>query len=153
MAEKGLLTATERLTVASAGLQVTVALSPQGEQIAKDLITASVAVLLESFSLVVGPIGVPVSVLREENGRDVTFVCRKARWKMLDIFSSISPKNIDLKNEACIALSKISALCISENNAIVGISGVAATRRKALLKEIWEKCNQSNTVLEGATQT
>ena len=152
LAEKGLLTATERLTAASAGLQLAVVLSPQGEQIGKDLITASAAVLLESFALVVGVIGVPVSVLREENGQDVTYVCRKAMFRMLEMFSSISPQNVDLKNEACIALSKISALCISENNAVGGIPGVAATRRKALLKDIWEKCIQANTVLGGVTQ-
>ncbi|KAL3777301.1 hypothetical protein ACHAW5_004681 [Stephanodiscus triporus] len=151
LAEKGLLTATERLTIASAGLQVAVVLSPQGEQIGKDLVKTSANVLLESFPLVVGPIGVPVSVLREENGQDVTFVCRKAMFRMLESFSSISPQNIDLKNEAFIALSKISVLCINENNAVGGIPGVAATRRKALLKEIWEKCIQANTALGGAT--
>lgn len=151
LAEKGLLTATERLTAASAGLQLAAVLSPQGEQIGKDLITASAAVLLESFALVVGVIGVPVSVLREENGQDVTYVCRKAMFRMLETFTSISPQNF-LKNEACIALSKISALCISENNAVGGIPGVAATRRKALLKDIWEKCIQANTVLGGVTQ-
>jgi hypothetical protein len=153
LAEKGLLTATERLTAASAGLQIAAVLSPHGEQNGKDLITASAAVLLESFALVVGPIGgVPVSVLREENGQDVTYICRQAMFRMLETFSSISPQNVDLKNEACIALSKISALCISENNAVGGIPGVAATRRKALLKDIWEKCTQANTVLGGVTQ-
>ena len=152
LAEKGLLTATERLTAASAGLQLAVVLSPQGEQIGKDLITASATVLLESFALVIGFIGVPVSVLREENGQDVTYVCRKAMFRMLETFSSINPQNLDLKREACIALSKMSALCISENNAVGGIPGVAATRRKALLKDIWEKCIQANSVLGGVTQ-
>lgn len=152
LAEKGLLTATERLTAASAGLQLAVVLSPQGEQIGKDLITASATVLLESFALVIGVIGVPVSVLREENGQDVTYVCRKAMFRMLETFSSINPQNLDLKNEASIALSKMSALCISENNAVGGIPGVAATRRKALLKDIWEKCIQANSVLGGVTQ-
>ena len=72
-------------------------LSPRGEQIGKDLITASAAVLLESFALVVGVIDVSVSVLRGERGQDVTYVCRKP-----DVQYSkrllISPQNLDLKS-------------------------------------------------------
>jgi len=151
LSEKGMLTATQRLTAASAGLRIAVAHSPRGEAIANNLMLASTAVLLDSFALVVGPIGVPVSVLREENGQDVTNVCRKAMFDMLKTIATISPKNIYLKNEAIITLSKIASQCKSEN-AAGGISGVAASRRKALLKEIWETCLQANTALGGAMQ-
>ena len=137
--EKGLLTATEYLTVASSGLQIAAELSPHGGHINKDLISASVAVLLESFPLVVGPIGVPVSVLRDENGQDVTYVCRKVMFRMLDTLSSLRDEYTDLRGEA---LTNISTLCVNENNAVGGIpGGLAATNRKALLKEIWEKCD------------
>lgn len=140
--EKGLLTAAEYLTVASAGLQVAAVLnSPHGMN--KDLISASVAVLLESFPLVVGPIGVPVSVLRDENGQDVTYVCRKLMFRMLDTLSSLRDEYTDLSGEA---LTNISTLCVNENNAVAGIpGGLAATNRKALLKEIWEKCDAALT--------
>jgi hypothetical protein len=142
--EKGLLTATEYLTVASSGLQIAAVLSsPHGGQINKDLISASVAVLLESFPLVVGPIGVPVSVLRDENGQDVTYVCRKVMFSMLDTLSSLRDEYTDLRGEA---LTNISTLCVNENNAVAGIpGGLAATNRKALLKEIWEKCDAALT--------
>ena len=137
--EKGLLSATEYLTVASSGLQIAAELSPHGGHINKDLISASVAVLLESFPLVVGPIGVPVSVLRDENGQDVTYVCRKVMFRMLDTLSSLRNEYTDLRGEA---LTNISTLCVNENNAVGGIpGGLAATNRKALLKEIWEKCD------------
>lgn len=146
--EKGLLTAAEYLTVASAGLQVAAVLnSPHGMN--KDLISASVAVLLESFPLVIGPIGVPVSILRDENGQDVTYVCRKLMFRMLDTLSSLRDEYTDLRDEA---LTNISTMCVNENNAVAGIpGGLAATNRKAVLKEIWEKCdaalNKANNTL------
>ena len=139
LSDKGYLSATQRLNAASAGLQIAVAHSQRDDSIAKSLITAANSVLLDSFTLVVGPVGVPVSVLREENGQDVTNICRKAMFQMLKTLSAISPKNTDLKNEACITLSKIAAMCKSEN-----AIGGASSRRKALLKEIWEKCLQAN---------
>ena len=90
--------------------------------------------------------GVPVSVLREENGQDITSICKTEMFHMLKILSTISPKNIDLKNEACTTLSKISAMCKSEN------ASSSTPRRKALLKEIWERCLTVNTKLGGALQ-
>ncbi|KAL7540740.1 hypothetical protein ACHAXR_010344 [Thalassiosira sp. AJA248-18] len=151
LSENGLLSPTERLLIASVGLQIAVAHSHRGEAIVKKLVTASTAVLLDSFTLVIGPIGVPVSILREENGRDVTNICREKMFRMIKTLASISPKDTDLKNEASVILSKIAALCKSEN-AVRGVSGAAASRRKLLLKEIWEACLQANTALGAAMQ-
>ena len=148
LSDKGYyLSATQRFNVASAGLQIAVAHSQMEDSMAKSLITAANSVLLDSFTLVVGPVGVPVSVLREENGQDVTNICRKAMFQMLKTLATISPKNTDLKNEACITLSKIAAMCKSENAV-----GGASSRRKALLKDIWEKCLQANASLGMAMQ-
>jgi len=146
LSDKSLLSATERLNAASAGLQIAIAHYHLDESIAKDLVVASTNVLLESFTLVVGPVGVPVSVLREENGQDITSICKTEMFHMLKTLSTISPKNIDLKNEACTTLSKISAMCKSENAASL------TPRRKALLKEIWERCLFVNSKLGGALQ-
>eukprot|EP00585_Thalassiosira_rotula_P019673 CAMPEP_0196195246 /NCGR_PEP_ID=MMETSP0912-20130531/473_1 /TAXON_ID=49265 /ORGANISM="Thalassiosira rotula, Strain GSO102" /LENGTH=371 /DNA_ID=CAMNT_0041467699 /DNA_START=119 /DNA_END=1234 /DNA_ORIENTATION=- len=149
LSEKGSLTATERLTAASAGLRIAVAHSARGKLGAKMLVSASTAVLLDSFTLVIGPIGVPVSILREDNGEDVTNICREKMFRMITVLSTINPKNKYLKNEASITLSKIAALCKSEN-AVGGVSGVAASKRKILLKEIWDTCVHANTALGGA---
>jgi hypothetical protein len=135
--KRGLLTATERLSAASSGLRIAVAHSLRGEGASTKLFSASTAVLLDSFMLGIGPIGVPVSILREENGDDLTNKCREKLFRMLKAMSSINPRSKDLKNEASITLSKVASMCKSEN-AVAGVSGVAATRRKALLKEIWE---------------
>ncbi|KAL7541896.1 hypothetical protein ACHAWF_007043, partial [Thalassiosira exigua] len=151
LAEKGLLTASERLSAASSALQIAVAHSSRGEAVAKSLISAATAVLLDSFALAIGPIGVPVSILREESGRDVTNVCREKMFRMINTLSRISPLSTDMRNEASITLSKIAALCKNEN-AVGGVSGIAASRRKAILKEIWECCVQANTALGGAMQ-
>lgn len=146
LSDKSLLSATERLNAASAGLQIAVAHYHLDESIAKELVVASMNVLLDSFTLVVGPMGIPVSVLREENGQDITSICKTEMFHMLKTLSTISPKNIDLKNEACSTLSKISAMCKSENAAS------STPRRKALLKEIWERCLFVNSKLGGALQ-
>ena len=50
-----------------------------------------------------------------------------------------------MKNKASITLSKIVALCRSEN-AVGGISVVAASKRKAPLKKIWDTCVSKPTL-------
>lgn len=85
-------------------------------------------------------------LLREDNDQDITSICKTEMFNMLKTLSNISPKNIDLKNEACTTLSKISAMCKSENAAS------STPRRKALLKEIWERCLSVNSKLGGALQ-
>lgn len=152
VSEKGLLTATERLSAACTGLQIAVSHSHMDEEIVSKLVAASTAVLLDSFTLVIGPIGVPVSILREENGRDATnVVCREKMFRMIKTMASICPNDNDLKNEASITLSKIAAMCKSENS-VGGVGGTAANRRKAVLKEIWEACLLANTALGGTMQ-
>ena len=145
LSEKGLLTPAERLTSASAALRIAVANSPRGEEMARQLVSASLATLVESFYLVVGPVGVPVSVLREDDGRDIAYICRKAMFRMLNTLSSISAKNAALKNDAQIAINKICTFCKNEN------AGALVSRRKALLKEIWDACDQATTSLGGRT--
>ena len=120
------------------------------------LLSASLAVLIDSIYLVIGPAGVPVSVLREDKGRNdvtetVTNVCRKAMFGILNTLKSINGKHTTMKNEAIIALSKIAAFCKSEN-AVGGITGTVVSRRKALLKDIWDACLQANMALGGALQ-
>jgi hypothetical protein len=151
LSENGSLSATERLTVASAGLQIAVTHSARGMAQAKALVSMSTAVLLHSFVFVIGPVGVPVSILRDEKGRDATNICRENLFRMIKTLSSIDPTNTDLKNEATATLSKIAAMCKSEN-AVGGISGAAASTRKALLKKIWDACVQANTALGGSIQ-
>ncbi|KAL9188690.1 hypothetical protein ACHAXT_007068 [Thalassiosira profunda] len=143
LSEPGLLTATERLATASAGLRIAIAHSSRGEADAKKLVSTCTATSLDSFTLVAGPIGVPVSVLREESGQEVTSLCREMMFRMITAMSTIDPTNVDLRNEACVTLSKIAALCKSEAKS-------ENVKRKALLKEIWNACVQANTALGGA---
>ena len=82
LSERRSMTATERLTTASAGLRIAVANSSRGGEAAKRIVSASTEVLLDSFPVVVGPVGVPVSVLREEKG-DVTKICKNELFRMI----------------------------------------------------------------------
>ena len=151
LSKHGWLSAAKRLTVASAGLQIAVAHSSRGPRVAKTLVSMATAVLVHSFTFVLGPVGVPVSILRDENGQDTTDICREKMFRMLETLSTINPKNKDLKNEATATLSKIIAMCKNEHG-LGGISGVAASKRKVLLQKIWDACVQANTALGGSIE-
>jgi hypothetical protein len=86
---------------------------------------------------VLGPVGVPVNALIEENGMDLTQVCRKATFRMLSALQNVRGSRIGLKNECAMALQKLASLCKSESG-MAGVGGSVANRRKALLKEIWD---------------
>mmetsp|Transcript_11755 Transcript_11755/g.23398 ORF Transcript_11755/g.23398 Transcript_11755/m.23398 type:complete len:1347 (+) Transcript_11755:48-4088(+) len=144
--DRGSLSPTSRLITASAALRIAVANSSRGESITRQLASVSLSILIESFYLVIGPVGIPVSVLREDDGQDVTNICRKSMFRMVKTCASINAKSAILRNEATIALSKIAAMCKNES------SGGVAPRRKLLLKEIWDACAQANSVLGGAMQ-
>jgi hypothetical protein len=150
LSEKGLLSSSERLGLADASLRIAISHSFRGEMAAKRLASASLLVLIESFHLVIGPVGVPVAILRQVNGQDATDTCRKAMFRMLSMLSTINP-NSALKGCAISALGKIASMCKNESIS-VGASGSTAARRKALLKEIWEACSCANLALGGEIQ-
>jgi hypothetical protein len=147
LSQKARLSALNRLTLADASLRIAIAHCLRGEAIAKGLVSVSLTVLVESFHLVLGPTGVPVSILRQVDGQDATDICRNA---LISYLSTIEPDSA-LKGCAVPAIGKISSMCKSES-ASVGGSGVAAARRKALLKEIWEVCVLANNALGGEIQ-
>eukprot|EP00804_Cyclotella_cryptica_P010226 CCRYP_016701-RB/>CCRYP_016701-RB protein AED:0.07 eAED:0.07 QI:60/0.66/1/1/0.66/0.5/4/103/1342 len=94
LSEKGLLSSSERLALADASLRIAISHSLRGEMAAKRLANASLLVLIESFHLVIGPVGVPVSVLRQVNGQDATDTCRNAMFRMLSMLSTINPNSV-----------------------------------------------------------
>jgi hypothetical protein len=132
----------ERLATASAALSICAANSSRGEATAKNLLSASLDTLIDGFFLVIGPVGLPVSVFRDENnGQDITLMCKEATFQMIKTLSTINPRS-SLKKDACLYLTKIAALCKSEN-AMGGVSGAVAAKRKNLLKEIYDSCDSS----------
>lgn len=148
--ENSLLTATQSVCLACAGVQVGVMLFERNEQLALGLICACNSVMVNSgVALSVGLVGIPVACLREDGGsQNVTDVCRKALFRLIRVLSSVDQKKKSLRNEASLTLSRLANKAKSETSA-GGIAGVAAARRKAGLKQIWDACVQANTAIGG----
>eukprot|EP00970_Alexandrium_tamarense_P009547 scaffold1917_cov196-Alexandrium_tamarense.AAC.8 len=152
LSEKGLLTAPERLQVADASLRIAI-VNSKGEAVADRLVNASLSVLVDLFQLAIGPVGVPVSILREENGEDATSICRNAMFRMLDALATINPKySLNVKDSAIMAISRLVTYSNKHKSDLAGVTGAVASRRKALFNEIAEKCSKANKRLGCAIQ-
>ena len=150
LSNKDSLSVPERLVLADASLRIAIAHSSRGEQIAKGLFSLSLSVLMESFQFVLGPVGVPVSVIRgQAEGPDTTESCRGAMFRMIGALSTVNPDSI-LKSPSVAAIARIASMCKSESSSVG--SGAVGARRKALLKEIWDACGVANTALGGEIQ-
>lgn len=148
LSELSPLTAAERLKIADVALRVAIAHGSRCELEAKILANAALTQLTSSFFLVVGPVGVPVNVLIEESGYDVTHVCRCAAFRMLEALQKVRGDRIGLKEECANALQKLAGMCKGEN-IMNGLGRSAAQSRKKVLKQIWESitkaCNSMAT--------
>ena len=137
LSERCPLTAAERLKTADAALRIAIAFGSRDELEAKNLVGACLHQLISSFYLVLGPVGVPVNALIEENGMDLTQVCRKATFRILNALQKVRASRTGLKSECSLALQKLASLCKGETG-MTGVAGVVANQRKTLLKEIWD---------------
>ena len=145
--ERNSLTSAERLVTADAGVRIAIAHGSQNEKEAVSLVYESLACLVNSFPLVIGPVEVSVSALCEEDGEDITQQCRRSAFRILNALQHVSGGREILRNEVSMALSKIATLCKSEtvmnNNA-----GPGAMKRKSILKDIWETVTRVANVIE-----
>jgi hypothetical protein len=137
LSERSPLTAAERLKTADAAIRIAIAFGSRDEAETKNLAGACLNQLINSFYLVLGPVGVPVNTLIEESGMDLTQVCRKATFRILGALQKVRGSRVGLKTECSLALQKLANLCKGESG-VTGFSGAVANRRKALLKEIWD---------------
>lgn len=127
---------------ADASLRIAVAYGRRDEACARILTRAALNVLVSSFLLSLGPIGLPVSVVHEEeDGVDVAQTCRTATFRMLAALQSIGDDRIAIRGEARMALNKMAAMC--KNESAVG----AIPRRKVMLKEIWDAVLRCSSAL------
>mmetsp|Transcript_8353 Transcript_8353/g.11921 ORF Transcript_8353/g.11921 Transcript_8353/m.11921 type:complete len:443 (+) Transcript_8353:2672-4000(+) len=149
LSDKKKLNVVERLSIADATLRIAIGRGHQNDKISEHLAYAALSVLVSSFFLVLGPVGVPVNLLCERNGRDITQMSRMITFRMLQALQTISGKKIGLKNEARLALSKIAGLCKSESTNVNGLNAVTAMKRKSLLKEIWDQVLRAINVVGG----
>ena len=143
------LTAAERMVTADAALQIAIAHGSQDNAVAQQLSYAALNTLVSSFFLSLGPVGVPVNILHEDDGRgDVTQTCRRATFRMLSAIQSLESGRVQMVNEARRVLSKMAVMSKSEN-ALGGASGSVATKRKALLKDLWDSIVLAGNALGG----
>jgi hypothetical protein len=136
LSERSLITAAEKLVTADASLRIAIAHGHKDERAAKTLTYAALTRLVSSFFLVLGPVGVPVNALGEEDGTDVTQVCRMATFRMLSAMQSVRGSREGLRNECSMALQKLAGLCKGES--ILNGAGPDVSLRKKLLRDIYE---------------
>jgi len=146
--ETGILTAVEKLHVADAALRIAITYGQNFETECHLLAYNALSTLVSSFYIVIGPVGVPANLIRDQDEKDVTQVCRKSFFRILSTVKNISDDMLAVKNEARIALSKIAAICKGDMNSS-GLSGSAAQRRRAVLKDIWDTLVRVNASLGG----
>ncbi len=144
--ERGILSAVERLHVADAALRIAIAHGSKDETELQPLAYTALSVLVNSFYIVLGPVGVPVNVIRDQNGEDTTHLCRKYLLRMLSAVKIIKEDTPKIRNESRIALSKLAGFCKNDMN-FSGLTGAAAQRRKVIIKELWDALVRANTSL------
>ena len=149
--ERSSLAAAERLVAADAGVRIAVAHGSKDESAAKLLLLASLSQMVSSFFLVVGPVGVPVGILIEDNGADVTQLCRRSTLRMLDALQRVRRDRIGIRNECSKALQKLAGMCKGESLTMQE-SGAVGNRRKTLLKEIWDAIVKALNAMGSAVQ-
>lgn len=132
------LTSTERLVVADAVLRIAIVHGHSNDHEAAHMAQTALSQLVESFFLVVGPVGVPVDALiNEDSGLDVTQTSRKAAFRILKSLLQVRGRRSSLRRECANALQKLAGLCRSES-ALAGVAGAVAGRRKSLMKEMYD---------------
>lgn len=151
LSERSPLTAAERLRMADVALRIAIAHGSKNEQEAKNLAYAALTQLTLSFFLVIGPVGVPVNVMIEESGNDVTLVCRSAAHRMLDALQKVRGDRAGLRNECANALQKLAGMCKGDN-IMSGVGGSAAQSRKKVLKQIWESITKACNAMATGVQ-
>lgn len=139
LSDRRSLAPSERLVAADAVLRIAIVQGHSNEADAADMAYAALSTLVDTFFLILGPVGVPVNALLVDNSElDVTQISRKAAFRILRSLLKVRGRRKRLRKECVMALHKIANLCKHESVG-AGVAGAVAGRRKALLKEIFGK--------------
>jgi hypothetical protein len=136
------LTAAERLVAADAISRIAVVYGgDSNDHEASQMASVAVSELVESFSLIVGPVGVPVNaLLNDDLGTDITQTSRQAAFRILKSLIRVRARRQSF--QGCdIFLQKLATLCKGES-ASGGLQGVTASRRKQFLKELYDAASK-----------
>lgn len=139
--ERNSLTTSERLVAADAIIRIAIVHGQSNEMEAAHLIANAVSQLVDSFYLIIGPIGLfPVDALfNSESGIPITQIAQKAAFRILkSLYKIRGVKTRSIRRECCIVLQKLINLCKGE------LQGGAVTgRRKQLLKELYDAATKA----------
>ena len=142
LAERNTLTSMELLVVSSRVLRVVVYQGLRLELESQKLLRAVMAHLTACFPLVIGPVGVPVSITGEGSVADATKATRQASFRIIKTLSAVRGFQSELKNECITSLQKLAAICKAETPT-TSVPSSVATRQKAILVEILEAIQET----------
>jgi hypothetical protein len=125
----------ERLVAADTILRVAIFQGHRNTIQAESLTYLSLSLLLTSFFLILGPVGVPVSsFVGHDECPDATQVSRKAAMRMLKALQNVRGYRVGLKQESALSLQKLAGLCKGES--IVGGLPASAGHQTTFLREM-----------------
>ena len=132
--ERNGLTAAERLVAADAAIRVAIVHGQGNDSEAGQLILTAVSQLVDSFYLIVGPIGLlPVDALfSAESGTPITQISQKAAFRLLKALTKLRGVKNHVRRDCSMVLQKLISLCKQE------LQGGVTGRRKQLIKEMYD---------------
>jgi len=132
--ERNGLTAAERLVAADAAIRVAIVHGQANEAEAGQLILTAVSQLVDSFYLILGPVGLlPVDALfTAESGTPITQISQKAAFRILKALTKLRGIKHHVRRDVSLMLQKLISLCKQE------LQGSVTGRRKQLLKEMYD---------------
>jgi hypothetical protein len=132
--ERNSLTGAERIVAADAAIRIAIVHGQGRESEAGQLILTAVSQLVDSFYLILGPIGLlPVDALfNAESGTSVTQISQKAAFRVLKALTKLRGVSNHFRRDCSLILQKLINLCKAE------LQGTVAGRRKQLVKELYD---------------
>jgi len=139
--ERNYLTSAERLVAADAIIRIAIVHGQSNETESSQLILISVSQLVDSFYLILGPIGLfPVDALfNADSDTPITQILQKAALRILKSLTRVrGTKTHNIRSEYSMVIQKFINLCKGELQ-----SGVVTGRRKQLLKELYDAATKA----------
>jgi len=132
--ERNSLTGAERLVAADAAIRIAIVHGQSSESEAGQLILTAVSQLVDSFYLILGPVGLlPVDALfNAESCTPVTQISQKAAFRILKALTKLRGVSNHFRRDCSLILQKLINLCKAE------LQGTVAGRRKQLVKELYD---------------
>ncbi|KAL3924619.1 MAG: hypothetical protein SGILL_000933 [Bacillariaceae sp.] len=141
LSEKSCLTASERMSAADAISRIVIVHGGDfSDKEASQMTAVALQQLVESFYLILGPVGVPVNALLcDDSGTDATQSSRKAAFRILKALIRVRARR-QAFHICGTGLQKLASLCKGESSSV---QGAVAAKRKQLLKEVFDAASKA----------